>query len=287
MVRGAVKRRLLNSQPPLGGGCWPDVGTVEGHRQLAEVLTLEDPGAACRPRGARAGRRGNPEGPRLVLSHANGLSADTYYPFWSLLCNRFDLVLYDFRNHGWNPVGDLRSHNVPTFARDNAYVVRAFDRCFGDKPKIGVSNPMSAVTAVFRANEENRFSALVLFDPPACAQARESQDIRRVASQLAERARNRQDCFEMRGESTQRLLRARAFRRLQPGTAELIDRTTLRRVVDGGTGYQLRCPRECEAQVLMQLYSSVVAADIKNLPVLRRSSEQVPPTHSHFCRARP
>ena len=92
-------------------------------------------------------RHGNPEGPRLVLSHANGLSADSYYPFWSLLCDRFDLVLYDFRNHGWNPVGDLRKHNIPTFVRDNASVVRAIDRHFCDKPKIGVFHSMSAVSA--------------------------------------------------------------------------------------------------------------------------------------------
>ena len=37
-------------------------------------------------------------------------------------------------------------------------------------------------------------------------------------------------------------------------------------MVDGGTGYQLCCPREYEAQVFEQLYSSAVAADIKNLP---------------------
>ena len=30
-------------------------------------------------------RHGNPAGPRLVLSHGNGLAIDLYYPFWSLL----------------------------------------------------------------------------------------------------------------------------------------------------------------------------------------------------------
>ncbi len=47
-------------------------------------------------------RHGNPEGPPLVVSHGNGLATDVYYPFWSLLAKRFDLVLYDFRNHGWS-----------------------------------------------------------------------------------------------------------------------------------------------------------------------------------------
>ena len=48
-------------------------------------------------------RHGNSDGPRLVLSHANGLAADLYYPFWRLLASRFDLILYDLRSHGWNP----------------------------------------------------------------------------------------------------------------------------------------------------------------------------------------
>ena len=241
-----------------------------GTRQQSLRWTIPEPLAVCETHGLDGApitlrRHGNPDGPRLVLSHANGLSADSYYPFWSLLSDRFDLVLYDFRNHGWNPVGDLRAHNIPTFARDNAFVVRAIDRNFGDKPKIGVFHSMSAVTAVLQAAEDVAFSGLVLFDPPTCAHARESQDIRALAGHLAERARKRQDRFEERGELTERLRRTRAFERLVPGTADLIARTTLRRVVDGGTGYQLCCPREYEAQVFEQLYSSAIAADIKNL----------------------
>ncbi len=241
-----------------------------GTSQQSSRWRIPEPLAVCEAHGLDGApimlrRHGNPEGPRLVLSHANGLSVDSYYPFWSLLSDRFDLVLYDFRNHGWNPVGDLRSHNIPTFVRDNGYVVRAIDREFGDKPKIGVFHSMSAVTAVLQAVAEVGFSALVLFDPPTCANARESQDIRTMASRLAERARKRQDRFEMREQLTERLHRTRAFQRLVPGTADLIARTTLRRLVDGGTGYQLCCPREYEAQVFEQLYSSAEAADIKNL----------------------
>lgn len=241
-----------------------------GSRERPSRWRVPEPLAVCEAHGQDGAsiilrRHGNPEGPRLVLSHANGLSADSYYPFWSLLCGRFDLVLYDFRNHGWNPVGDLREHHISTFARDNAYVLRAIDRFFGDKPKIGVFHSMSAVTAVLQAVEEKEFSALVLFDPPTCAHARDSQDIRSMASHLADRARSRQARFQMREELTARLLRARAFERMLPGTADLIARTTLRRVADGGTGFQLCCPPEFEAQIFEQLYSSAVAADLKNL----------------------
>ncbi|MYF86845.1 MAG: hypothetical protein F4178_10770, partial [Rhodospirillaceae bacterium] len=44
-------------------------------------------------------RHGNPDaGVRLVLSHGNGLAVDLYYPFWSLLADEFDLMVYDIRN---------------------------------------------------------------------------------------------------------------------------------------------------------------------------------------------
>ena len=55
-------------------------------------------------------RHGNANGPRLVISHGNGFAADAYYPFWSLLTDRFDVVLHDLRNHGWNPVGIRDTH---------------------------------------------------------------------------------------------------------------------------------------------------------------------------------
>ena len=47
-------------------------------------------------------RHGNPDGPRLVMSHGNGLAIDLYYPFWSLLMDEYDIFMYDLRNHGWN-----------------------------------------------------------------------------------------------------------------------------------------------------------------------------------------
>ena len=47
------------------------------------------------------------------MNNGNGLAADLYFPFWSLLADRFDLVLYDLRSHGWNPVSDIRVHKVP------------------------------------------------------------------------------------------------------------------------------------------------------------------------------
>lgn len=236
---------------------------------MAPPWTIPEPLAVHETRGWGGApivlrRHGNPQGPRLVVSHANGLSADSYFPFWSLLLDRFDVIVYDFRNHGWNPVGDLKEHHIPIFARDNACVAQAIDLHFGGKPRVGVFHSLSASTAVLQAAIEKAFSALVLFDPPTCANARESQDIRKVARQLAKRARKRQNVFATREEFAERLLAARAFERLRPGAAEWIAHTTLR-PADGGTGYQLRCPPPYEARVFDQLYDSAVATDIRKL----------------------
>ena len=78
-------------------------------------------------------RHGNPNGQRLVISHANGLSSDAYFPFWSLLAEQFDVILYDLRNHGANPIGDLIDHTVAMMAQDNRRIIRAIDQHFGGK----------------------------------------------------------------------------------------------------------------------------------------------------------
>ena len=144
-------------------------------------------------------RYGNPDGPRLVLSHGSGFSVDAYVPFWSLLLPRFDLIGYDLRNHGRNPLGDLAAHHMPMMVWDNLRVVRAIDRYFGPKPKIGVYHSVSAAIAVFQAVEESSFTALVLFDPPVCPPGlpvARQESIRAMAARMAARARARQNHFE-------------------------------------------------------------------------------------------
>ena len=106
-----------------------------------------------------------PYGPRLILSHGNGFCIDADYPFWSLLTERFDVVLHDLRNHGWNPVGDLRAHGVRAIIGDNAFVWQAIDEHFGNKPKIGVYHSVSATAAFRQLPADNGFAALVMFDP--------------------------------------------------------------------------------------------------------------------------
>ncbi len=206
-------------------------------------------------------RHGNPAGPRIVLSHGNGLSADAYYPFWSLLVDHFDLVLYDFRNHGSNTVGNLEARQWRRFIEDNTEVLSAIDAHFGEKPKIGVFHSMSAVTAVLQKSDA--FSALVLFDPPTCPHGRALQDFRKIGNQMGKAATNRQAWFKTRDDLAERLLRSSAYQLLLPGVPVLIAQTTLRRVENG---YVLCCPPMYEAQVGMQLYDAAAASDISHLP---------------------
>ena len=212
-------------------------------------------------------RHGNPQGLRLVLSHANGFSADAYYPFWSLLADRFDLILYDFRNHGWNPVGDLQAHNIETFIRDTDRVLKAIDRHFGERPKVGVFHSMSAQVAVLQAARGGGFSALVLFDPficpPGCA-PQHVQTLEATMRQMAEGARRRRETFASEEAFAERIRNAPAFERLVPGTAEVMARTTLRQI-PGDTAYGLRCPREYEARIHQQGLRWAMAVDIDKL----------------------
>ena len=121
-------------------------------------------------------RHGNPDGPRLVLSHGNGLAIDLYYPFWSLLAGDFDLVVYDLRSHGWNDVSALERHNVPTLVSDHDSILDAVDRHYGEKPQVGVFHSVAALVSLLSPIRGGRYSALVLFDPPLCKPGRSHRE---------------------------------------------------------------------------------------------------------------
>ena len=193
-------------------------------------------------------RHGNPEGPRLVLSHGNGLAIDLYYPFWSLLLDDFDLMIYDLRNHGWNAVSSRQRHNVPTFVNDHDRILQAIDRDYGEKPKIGVFHSVAALTTLMSPAKGRGFSGYVLFDPPLCKRGASYEEFDKAAERLAAMIRRRAQRFRTREELTEVLSFVPTFQRTVPGFFDLMARTTLRPCEDG-RGYELRCPREFEAQV--------------------------------------
>ena len=211
-------------------------------------------------------RHGNPAGARMVLSHANGFAADAYFPFWSLLADRFDLVVYDFRNHGWNRVGTLEAHAIPTFVRDMTVVAQAIEREFGPKPAIGVFHSLSGQTAAIEAcSGAGSFAALVLFDPFICPKGchpGHQERLRNTMGRMVEVARRRRSSFESEAEFAERLRGTPAFKLLRPGVAELLAQTTLR-AAGGGSEFVLRCPPEFEARVCEQGYPYATTVEVE------------------------
>ena len=194
-----------------------------------------------------ARRHGNPHGPRVVLSHGCGFAADLYWPYWSLLIDDCDVVVYDLRSHGWNEPSDLRVHNMPTLADDNRRVLEAVHAAFGNKPTIGVYHSLGAMVALMHEGQSPTFAALMLFDPPIFPPGAGLDDMETVCQQLASAARRRQHRFESPQQLVSMLERAPAFSLVSESVRELFAEATLRPSPEGG--YELRCPPEHEAQL--------------------------------------
>ncbi len=210
-------------------------------------------------------RHGNPDGPRLVLSHGNGLAIDLYYPFWSFLADEFDLIVYDLRNHGWNTVGARQKHNVPTLIRDQERILEAIDRHFGNKPKIGVFHSASALVSLFLSADTNSLAAQILFDPPLCKPGRSHIEFDDACECAAAMTRRRGYRFQRQKDFVELLSYLPAFTRVVPGVLELMARTTLRRSANG-QDYELRCPREYEAQIMDYIRAFSPLVDLGSLP---------------------
>ena len=209
-------------------------------------------------------RHGNSEGPRLVMSHGNGLAIDLYYPFWSLLADDFDLIVYDLRNHGWNGVSTIERHNVPTFVDDHDQVIEAIDSHFGDKPKVGVFHSVSALVTLLSPTRGSEYSARVLFDPPLCKPGRNLKDFEDAAIRLSAITRRRTETFKSREHLSGVLPYVSIWEHVVPGVHELYARTTLRER-NGEPGFELRCPREYEAQVVDYASTFGVLVDFDSL----------------------
>ena len=207
-------------------------------------------------------RHGNPSGARLVLSHGNGLAIDLYYPFWSLLADDFDLVVYDLRNHGWNDVGARQDHNIPTLIHDHDLILETIDSACGRKPTVGVFHSLS--TLVTLLSFSRLYTALVLIDPPLCKPAASESEFDAAAERTAAMTRRRTERFETEQQFAEVLAIVPGFARVLPGVRELMARSTLRACADG-QGYELRCPREYEAQIADYVRSFAPLLDLSTL----------------------
>jgi len=215
----------------------------------------------------RLRRHGNPAGPRLALSHGNGLAIDGYYPFWSLLRDHYDLILFDFRNHGQNPRHTFENHNWNQFVRDLEQIYSASQERFGARRTTGVFHSLAAIAATMQAQRFGpRWDPLVLFDPPYYPP--ESHRLRSVQfmneEEIADRAEKRTpgyaDPMELAASFARRLTR------WKPEAYELMARATLR-WDDRANQWLLACPREFEAKVFRTNRDTTVWTGLAQMPV--------------------
>ena len=208
-------------------------------------------------------RHGDVKGPRLILSHDNGLAIDLYYPFWSRLQSRFELIVYDLRSHGRNPTADLAHHNVATFTADEARIRAGIEEHFGAKPAVGVFHSLSAMVALNHDPPGRGYAGLVLFDPPMYLADGDHYGIDTLWRRLGMLARHRQPRFATREEFAEEFRRSWVFEFTRPGVESLAADVLLEPASDGD-GYELRCPREYEAQVFDYGFAYAFEPDTTN-----------------------
>jgi pimeloyl-ACP methyl ester carboxylesterase len=115
----------------------------------------------------RVRQHGVADGPRLVISHGNGLAVDGYFPFWGPLCDRYEVIVFDMRNHGQNPVHELEAHDWANFARDIGSVHAGIEAELGAKPATGIFHSLSAAAGLADALDgKTDWHALVAVDIP-------------------------------------------------------------------------------------------------------------------------
>ncbi len=211
-------------------------------------VTLED-GAVIRAR-----RYGNPQGIRILLSHGNGFAVDAYFPYWRHFLDAFDLVIFDFRNHGQNIPVTPANHTYDQLVRDLDRVIQEVGARLGQKKTVGIFHSMSARTAMKHAIEVAwRWDALVLFDPPDVPPPGHPHydTMATFEARLTEFARKRRRAFASIEELTQEYLQSRATRNWVPGVHELMARSVLRHDPDGN-GFVLVCAPENEAGIYQE-----------------------------------
>jgi pimeloyl-ACP methyl ester carboxylesterase len=211
-------------------------------------LTMDD-GAVIRIR-----RHGDAEAPvRLFLSNGNGFAIDGYLPFWGPLGDRFDLIVFDQRNHGRNPLGDPPNHDYAHMARDLETVFTGVGDHLGGKINVGAFHSMSGRAAMKHATEIGwRWDALVLFDPPNIPlKGHKVYDLMcKFEYRLDEWAKSRRAHYGDPSELAAEYAGLRAHAGWAEGAHELMARSVLRRDADAG-GWSLVFPGALEGETYL------------------------------------
>jgi len=217
--------------------------TIPPPAETAELRMAD--GAMIRLR--RYGRSG---GTRLVLSHGNGLAIGAYAPFWLPLAQDYDVVVFDMRNHGENPLHRLDGHTWANFASDIEEIFHGTRNHFGPARTVAAVHSLASVATLKHALAyPGRWDAICAFDPPIMPPAghplhnAQQSDMARLSARAARRQRD----FDNPDELAAQFRRAPAFGAWVPEGADLMARHTLRRLPGGR--WTLCCPPEYEADV--------------------------------------
>jgi pimeloyl-ACP methyl ester carboxylesterase len=254
----------------IGRAAWAAIVCLQGSIRLSIKvpeplrvieLTMDD-GAIIRIR-----QHGNPAGPRLALSHGNGLAIEGYLPFWERLQERYELILFDFRNHGQNPLHNFTHHNWPQFIHDLERIFESVQQNLGAKRTAGVFHSLSAVTSVMQTQRMGRrWDPLVLFDPPFYPpDGHPIRELQRgneddIATRAERRTPNYPDPIDLAQQFQRR------FPKWEPKAYELMARATLRYDASAQR-WVLACPREYEAHIFRSNRETTTWRRLRQMPV--------------------
>ncbi len=196
-------------------------------------------------------RHGSPDARvRVFASNGNGFAIDGYLPFWRLLCPRYDVIVFDMRNHGRNPPSTTPNHDYDHMAYDMAEIHDEVSRRLGVKPSVGAFHSMSGRAAMRDAVDTAwRWDALVLFDPPDIPpEGHPLFDMMvKFEYRLAEWAKARPSHFADPSEQAAEYAAGRAHRNWVDGAHALMARSILR-PAGNGEGWELCYPGALEAE---------------------------------------
>jgi pimeloyl-ACP methyl ester carboxylesterase len=223
----------------------PDPSRLSVPEARASFDVVGHDGAVIRVR-----QHGATDGPRLVISHGNGLAVDGYLPFWGPLCARYDVIVFDMRNHGQNPLHALEAHDWANFARDIGSVHRGIEAALGAKPATGIFHSLSAAAGLANAIEEaTGWHALVAVDPPSPPpDGHPLQDLHsRDMEELGRRARRRPERYRSLGMLEFLLRAGKESQSWVAGAQKLMAAATVR--ADAAAGdFVSACPPAFEAR---------------------------------------